>query len=153
MLVTIALLSVYFTSPRLFRYQGRIFDTRSWTGMSVHATGDEIRQAIGPMADGDVVATLSPLYVMETGLPILPEFATGPFLFRVGDLITEEQRRNYGATSASDIGGLLEKTRPKAILVGFEPECESPLIEYAKENGYTRVDKDFQGGTLYVRQP
>lgn len=150
--VAVALMSAFLTWPRLFRYRDGICYTSRWTAISVHNTAQQIRQAVGPLRDEEVVATLSPLYVMEAGLPILPELATGPFMFRVGDLIPAEKRRRYVATGASDIGRLFDKTKPKAILVGYEPDLDAPLIEYARKHGYNRIEKDFQGGTLYVKR-
>jgi len=150
--VAVALMSAIFMWPRLFRDRDSICDTSKWTAVSVHNTARNIRQAIGPLNNNESVATLSPLYVMEAGLPILPELATGPFMFRVGDLLPDDKRHSYISSSAKDIHQLFDKTKPKAILAGFEPEWDLPLIEYAKEHGYSLIDKDFQGGILYVRE-
>ncbi len=38
------------------------------------------------------LATVSPVYAIESGLGIYPELSTGSFVLRIGDLLSEEQR-------------------------------------------------------------
>ena len=50
-------------------------------------------EVIGKQNKHGKIATLSPLYAIEANLPIYHELATGPFLYRVGDLLRPEQRK------------------------------------------------------------
>jgi hypothetical protein len=96
------------------------------------------------------VATLSPLFAVEARLPIYPELATGPFLYRVGDLIPPEQRKRFVATSPRSVGALLAADPPGAIVVGVEGDLDDPLVEYASAPGYRKVPGTGRSGQLYV---
>lgn len=131
-----------------FRTLPRLPDTNSWAGIAVHHLAESIRARIA--APAGPVATLSPLLIIEAGLATYPEFATGPFLYRVGDLLTEAERTRYVGTSPATVANLLDSQPPAAILVGFEAGLDEPLIAYAATHGYAAIPGDFGGGTLYV---
>jgi hypothetical protein len=97
------------------------------------------------------IATLSPLFVIESNLPIYSELSTGPFLYRVGDLLTPEQRNRFVGTSPKSIGYLFAEDPPAAILIGFEGALDKPLVEYAIIHNYKKIDVIGFGGELYVR--
>jgi hypothetical protein len=132
-------------------------DTDQWWGLVAHEVSIDVRRALEArdIDTGDKVATLSPLFVADANLPIYRELSTGPFLYRIGDLLSREQRKRFVGTSPSSIGNILKNDAPSAILVGFEYDLDSPLIEYARRNGYRKVNGCWEkvGGTLYVRQP
>jgi hypothetical protein len=105
------------------------------------------------------VATIAPIFAVEAAYPIYPELATGPFLYRIGDLLTSQQLDRYQATSPKTIASLLAQEPPIAILVSHEESeyaessyvaLEEPLRRFAEENGYFKVDKDFYGSELYL---
>jgi hypothetical protein len=97
-------------------------------------------------------------------MPIYSEFATGPFLYRVGELLSSEDHGRYKGTSPSAVAELLVQDPPAASLVHgdeseyAEPEyaeseyeeLESPLRQFAEEYGYQLVERDFDGIELYV---
>ncbi len=97
------------------------------------------------------IATLSPLFVIESNLPIYLELSTGPFLYRIGDLLTTEQRNNYKGTSYNNLSQFLEKDKPVAILTGFEGTLDYPFIDFATKNNYLKVNIDNFPGDLYVQ--
>jgi hypothetical protein len=97
------------------------------------------------------LATLSPVYAIESGLPIYPELATGSFVYRVGDLLSPEERTRYVATSVSSLHELLDADPPAAILIGDEGEQELPLLDYAQSRGYTPADAELSAGQLFIR--
>jgi hypothetical protein len=97
------------------------------------------------------IATLSPIFAIEANLPVYPQFSTGPFLFRVGDLLTAEQRKHFVGTSRATVAELLDSDPPAAILAGFEKELDGPLIEYAHVNRYRLADVAGLNGQLYIR--
>jgi hypothetical protein len=97
------------------------------------------------------ILTLSPVYAIESDLPIYPELATGSFVFRIGDRLSQEERERYHATSVSTIGDLLDADPPAAILVGDEGELENPLLDYAQKHNYAPYDDELAGGRLFIR--
>jgi hypothetical protein len=80
-----------------------------------------------------------PVYPLEGGLEVYKEFATGQFVYRTGDLTRPALLANYRTTSPSKIAAFLEKDPPAAMLLGFEPELEAPLADFARRNGYREV--------------
>ena len=133
----------------------RLADRGAWSGVSVQRVAASVRQALeaaGADAAGKV-ATLSPLYAIEANLPIYPQLATGPFLFRVSDLLTAEQRQRFVAVSPQTLSDLLDADPPAAILVGFEGDLDATLRAYALDHDYRRQDNMAGGAELYVRPP
>jgi hypothetical protein len=105
--------------------------------------------------DGKVL-TLLPIYPLEGGLDVYREFATGQFVYRTGDLTEPSLLAKYRTTSPARIAAFLESDPPAAMLLGFEPDLEAPMAEFARRKGYRRVDgltiKDRYGdGYLVVR--
>jgi hypothetical protein len=88
---------------------------------------------------------------MEANLPLYPQFSTGPFLYRIGDLLTPELRKKFVGTSQGTVGELLNADPPAAILAGFEKDLDNPLIEYARAHDYRLVDVSGLDGQLFVR--
>jgi hypothetical protein len=134
----------------------------NWAGISYHRTAHEVRRiletqtSIAPHHTN--VATLSPLYALEANLPIYEELATGAFLYRVGDLLTAEERLRYVGTSPDTIHALLDRDPPAAILVGYYTNhpleyLEQPLVEYARTRNYRAIVADVfpENIVLYVR--
>lgn len=97
------------------------------------------------------LATLSPLYGLEAGLDIYPEFSTGPFLYRVGNLMSEQNQKKMIGTSADSLIEFLDAEPPGAILVGFEKKFDDKLREYAKARAYKLVPEAVLEGELYIR--
>lgn len=104
---------------------------------------------------GGTVATLSPLYPLQAGLSIYPEFATGPFVWRVADHITPELRASYVRAGPQDLPQLFADPRPAAILTGFDAMLEAPLEAWARANGYLpqpipEITDRYGTGTLWL---
>ena len=105
-----------------------------WTGNTVHEAGRQIAGATG--SPGGVLATLSPVYALEGGMRVYPALATGPLVYRVGELIPAADRRYYRMVSPRTIGNLLDAAPPAAILTGFEGDLDASLTAYARRHGY-----------------
>jgi hypothetical protein len=101
----------------------------------------ELRSALAGRASGPV-ATLSPLYVLEAGLPIYPELSAGPFAYRVAPYLSAELRAQYAMAGADDLEALFAATPPAAILTGFDAVLEQPLSAYAAQHGYLKAPLD-----------
>jgi hypothetical protein len=108
----------------------------TWRPLIVHDLG---RQA-AELSQGGAILTLAPLYPLEGGVSIYPEFTTGPFAWRTAPWLTPPERSTFKMVSGEELEGLLETQAPAAILVGFEPLLEEPLIDYALAHGYSWVE-------------
>ena len=151
-MLVLVLGSVAHNGPLLFKSMATLTHRDGWSGLRVHNISMNVRTILdGKIGANNKVATLSPIFVIESNLPIYAELSTGPFLYRVGDLLTLEQRNQFVGTSPRSIGDLLNQNPPAAILVGFEGDLDKPLVEYAKINNYKKVDIVEFSGALYVR--
>jgi len=111
----------------------------SWTPMRVHAEAQWIRSHVDPEARAKVL-TLSPLYAIESGLSIYNEFVTGPFAWRVSDLLPEKQAAQRGLPLLLEAARLFDEKRPHTVLTGKEgKELEIPLTREAERRGYKPV--------------
>lgn len=127
-----------------------------WSGIVSVGESHTIRQAMTAQGAWEQetppkLATLSPILALETHIPFYPELATGSFLLRVGDLLTEAERARYVAAAPSTLGARLAADPPAAILIGDEGDAEAPLRQFAEEQGYIRAELDLTSGELWLR--
>ena len=88
------------------------------------------------------ILTLAPLYALEGGNDIYPEFSTGPFAWRVAPLVPDVNRNRFHIVGPDDLPALLASDPPRAILTGVENDDadeEGTLIAYAMQNGFVPV--------------
>ncbi|UCG52997.1 MAG: glycosyltransferase family 39 protein, partial [Candidatus Latescibacterota bacterium] len=137
---------------RDIRLTSACFKPDRWTGTKIHNNALALRSIIPEDQRAQPVATLSPLFALEAGLPIYKELASGPFAYRIGGLLSSDDLGRYQTTSAQDLEVLLNESPPSAILVGFGAELDSSLITYAEERGFRRHDNVFERAVVYVRQ-
>jgi len=65
-------------------------------------------------------------------MSILPQLATGPFAYRIGSLLSADERLRQNVISFDEMGVILERPGNSSLLLGFEPEeLEEPLAQYA----------------------
>ncbi|WBU56440.1 hypothetical protein [Paracoccus sediminicola] len=159
MIVALVMMAV-FSAPRLGIGLNDLRDPDRFTTARVAGGAAELRQALAEadLADAGLVATFSPLYPLEAGLRIYPEFSAGLFAYRVAPYTDPELRRNYVMAGAQDLPALFETNPPDAFLTGFDDTLEAPMIDYARNHGY--VESDFDGirdrygkAVLWLRQP
>ncbi len=110
---------------------GRFTRIESWTPVQVHAVSEKIRVELGADHKNGKIATLSPLYAVESGMQIYPEFATGPFIFRLGNLIDPATLSKVRGVSSHTLSALFENDPPLATIVGHEKNIEASLIAYS----------------------
>jgi len=154
--LAIAALSMIVGAPRIAQHGASLVLPASWTVSKVHQAGEEIAAEMAKAGVDGKVLTLIPIYPLEAGLEIYPEFATGQFAYRTGDLMSPELRKWYRTTAPSEITAFLEADPPAAMLLGFEPVLESPMAEFAQSQGYRRVagfevDDRYGNGYLMLR--
>jgi hypothetical protein len=155
-LAAAAALAVIVGAPRLAQHAPKLLTPDKWTVARVHAAGKSIARAMAASGVDGKVLTLLPIYPLEGGLDVYREFATGQFVYRTGDLTEPSLLAKYRTTSPARIAAFLESDPPAAMLLGFEPDLEAPMAEFARRKGYRRVDgltiKDRYGdGYLVVR--
>ena len=108
----------------------------TWYPIQTRVLGYKIKQLSG---EGRVL-TLSPLFPLDGGARIYPEFATGPFAWRVADFLNEEERSAYQIWSNENLVQVLEQQPPGGILTGLTRDAEGFLIDYARQKGYNPVE-------------
>ena len=114
----------------------------AWRPIMMHDLGVQVAE----LGAGKDVLTLAPIYPLEAGLSIYPEFATGPFAWRTAPMLSPGERAALGLVSSQDLERFLEDRPPGAVLVGFEGELESALNEYALAHGYRWVELGVETG-------
>jgi hypothetical protein len=136
LLVVLALVAVYcveFGASACYSIKWRDLAGRgTWAAARVHDLGRDLARLAG---QGKVL-TLCPTYPLEAGLRIYPEFASGPFAFRVAHLLTPEERRARRMVAPADLEDFLASQPPAAILTGPEKELDHHLATYAQVHGY-----------------
>jgi len=107
---------------------------------------------------GDI-ATLSPHRTLDSGYPLDPRFATGPFVYRSGNLLSLGRVMSLRTATPATIEAELAERPPAAILVGYESRIKSfrlspddSLRNYAIRKGYEAVPLPDGHGTLYLRR-
>lgn len=153
LLVTLVLPCLAYTGPVFLRAIPDLMHRDQWSGLHVHDVATEIRKTLidSGVSSSGKIATLSPLYAVEAGFQIYGQLSTGPFLYRIGESLTPEQRRHFVATSRESIGDVLEEDPPVAIIVGLEGPLDTPLVRYAEAHQYRALRVPGFKGTLYAR--
>ena len=140
--------------PDYFHSAVSLMNRENWIGFYVHDMSANLRDLIEKRDHGANwrIATLSPLFAVEDNLPIFPELSAGPFYYRMGGLVSPQQRKRFVMTSRKSIGNLFNAEPPAAILVGAHHYgyLEEPLIDYAILNHYEKVDLPGFRGDLYL---
>jgi 4-amino-4-deoxy-L-arabinose transferase-like glycosyltransferase len=112
----------------------------SWVPLQVVKESRWLKSHVVSSEQGKVL-TLSPIYAIEAGLPIYREFVTGPFGWRVSDMLSPEDAATRKLPWAPGIGEWLVKNPPIAVLTGKErKEDEEPIIREISRLGYSPVE-------------
>ena len=149
----LAVLTVLVGVATNLRHLRRLPHPDAWTPISTRQAGQRLAQVTSSAGASVRVATLAPIYPLEGGLEIYAELSTGPFLYRVGDLIENERRDRYIGSSPRSVRTLLATDPPDAILLGFEGKLEDPLAAFAQEHGYVLTEAGMPRGQVYLRRP
>lgn len=136
--------------PGMARSVGTLVRPATWPAVRIHQEGRAIRAAIPEEVRSRPLATLSPLYALEGELSIYPELSTGPFGYRVGELLAEGQREQFRIASSERLHAMLQETPPCGVLVGFESDLEKAFEEFAIANKYEMREDVVSGGRLYL---
>lgn len=108
----------------------------AWYPIQTRVLGYKIKTIVGE----ERVLTLSPLFPLDGGASIFPQYATGPFAWRVADLLTKEQRFTYKVMSQDELIVTLDEKPAGGILVGLTKDAEGFLLEYARQREYNPIE-------------
>ncbi|MBV1926385.1 MAG: hypothetical protein KUG62_04455 [Rhodobacteraceae bacterium] len=154
-LVVLLLLGLPRLGPGLVRFA----EPAEFTTTKVARGGAALRQAVASSAvPGGPVATLFPIYPTEAGLPVYPEFATGPFAYRIAAFTDPSLAEHYTMVAEDGLKALFDATPPSAFLLGYDPILEAPFFSYARANGYRQVEAKglsnrYGQGVLMLKEP
>jgi hypothetical protein len=127
-----------------------VFKPDTWVPLSVHKISEDIHSKI--IASGPVLA-LSPLYAIEGGGEIYPEFSAGPFVYRIADRLSESQRRIVHAVGPDELKKLIESRPPSAVILGTEPkQLEEPIFEQIVQPDWLMKAYGENGPVVFFRQ-
>jgi hypothetical protein len=131
-----------------------VFRPGSWFPVRLHQASAEIaRHLAASNSRGTKILTLSPLYAIETRLPIYREFATGQFAWRISHLVSPDDRRRQSLVGPADIEALIEREPPLAILTTSEARSlREPLTQMARNHGYRERELS-DGSALWLAPP
>ena len=123
-----------------------------WVGIEAHRTAAAIRDALP--SPGPVV-TLFPRMVVDA-VPIRPDLATGPFVFRSGGLYAPERLARLHALAPGTLAAALDASPPAGIYAGlyrtsWTHPMDAALTRYAQDRGWTVVLDGADGGRLWAR--
>lgn len=156
-LVSAIILMAVLALPQLVPDLAVVAGSAESTPAATTRGGTALKQAIEDQKPGgDKVATFFPVYPLEAGLPVYPEFTTGQFGDGILSLTAPDQARQYRVVGADGIiKALFDADPPAAMLLGYEPELEVPLRRYAETHGYQQVEVQGLGnrygdGTVYL---
>lgn len=122
----------------------RLVQPGKWMVTRIADAGVRIRAEMQAAGLEGPVATLSPIPVLEAGLPIYPELSAGPFFYRTADRLPVAALRALHAVGRRDLPALLAERPPAAILLGREGAVlEQGLLDYALAHGF--IEKPVPG--------
>lgn len=155
-LIAASITMVLINLPRLGSDLPRLIAPETWLVTKAHTSSQSLASELSERGLAGKVATLAPIYPVEAKLPVYLEFATGPFAYRIAPFAESALLQHYRTTSPEGVIGLFESDPPAAILVGFEPDLEKPLIEYAESMGYEKltgitINDRYGQGILYTK--
>ncbi|MBB6190226.1 4-amino-4-deoxy-L-arabinose transferase-like glycosyltransferase [Sphingobium wenxiniae] len=145
--------------PGLLKASGHIA-VMARTGSPVLEAGSQavwIGTTVRALARDDGIVTLSPHLAVDSGLQVDPRFATGPFVYRSGSMITSAQARRMHVVTPATLADL-DRDPPAAILAGYEGGTrklplapDAGLLRYAASRRYRGIVLPDGVGRLFVR--
>ncbi len=105
------------------------------------------------------IATLSPLRVIDSGLPLDRRFATGVFVYRSARLRTAAELERWHAVGPQTLAAAFDQSPPALLLTGYEgPSAvnrrifpDATLEDWARAHRYRQEPMPDGRGTLWLR--
>lgn len=158
-LLIVALLPAATAYQRHGSYVVRSTDSSEWTGVRAHRSAIRIAEILEQHGVSGHVATLFPIVALDANR-ILPEFAAGPFFFRIADRYAPERVAQLHGVGPATLDRLFAASPPAAIVAGFGPfrfrDMDAALIDYAGRAGFVRVADvstvgPYKNGQVWIR--
>jgi hypothetical protein len=123
------------SKPAVIARIAALGDADLWTPVRVHRIS---RGIVGNAGPSKLVLTTAPLFSLEGGGRIYPEFAAGPFPYRIGAMLSQAERRLTNTVGPDGIEQLVAESPPSVVLLGIETGpfafLEEPLRAVAGED-------------------
>ncbi len=127
----------------------KLFKPQSWPPVLLHSISEDIAQRV---KEPKRILTLAPLYALEGGCEIYPQFSAGSFVYRIADLMTQESLSTVTGAGFKDIKALVEDCPPSAVIIGTEPQfLEEPLFNAAVKPHWQQ--KNYASGLVVFFEP
>jgi hypothetical protein len=155
LLIAVCILSLVAGASRLAPGIPSFFMAGKWAGISVHEQSRHMAALAQPHGTSGAlrIATLWPVYALEGDASIYPEFAGGPFVYRIANHIPAADRRYFRTTSEAGLAAFLDRSPPSAVIVRTGTRLDGPFRDYALARGYHPYPiKSSDQLELYVRQ-
>lgn len=129
----------------------RAVQPQKWAPVRAYQNSRAIGELMSRRGLHGRIATLFPIWAIETGGQTYRQWSAGPFFFRSADLLTPYRIAQLDGVSPRTIDGLFASEQPAAIFVGlkFRTDNDEALIAYAHRMHYTR--QALPWGTLYLK--
>jgi hypothetical protein len=132
--------------PVVFCRVPKLFDLRNWSPVSLHRISKDIAARTN---HSKLMLTLAPLYALEGGCDIYPEFASGSLVYKFARHLSPSDRRLTRTVCYEDLDTLVGKFPPSALILRVEyPHFEAPLFQAAKPNQESWDVKVFENGPV-----
>jgi hypothetical protein len=103
---------------------------------------------------------MSPIQVLDAGLPIYAQLASGPFFFRSANELSGDRTRSLNGLAPKLLDEFLDQNPPAAILVGYEYSWNNALAwgpdesleRYARSRELRNSTTGLGMGHLYVSE-
>ena len=140
--LAVLVLTMFLQAPGFKSARNLLTNFDELTSIRVHDTAFEIRKSIGDWSENDKIATLFPVFVLESNLTIYNELATGPFIYEIGDMIPAKYQNELVYASPKKISDILDRDPPKAMLVS-DTDFDVLLLKYAQNRNYQKLAVNF----------
>jgi hypothetical protein len=129
----------------------RLFTPENWVPIRLHRISEDIAEKT---KDPKLILTLAPLYALEGGSQIYPQFSAGPFVYRIADYLSPADRRTANVVGPETLKELLEESPPSAVILRVEPKLlEVPLFQTVKPDRQSWEAKIYENGPIvYFRR-
>jgi hypothetical protein len=104
---------------------------------------------LGPADPELCFATLMPLYPLEAGYNVYPQFAGSPFFYKVNDMYEPNRLRDLNGLAPGEVYDWLGEVDARALLIGFDADLEGGFREYAQDHGFQAFEIDLRDGHDY----
>jgi 4-amino-4-deoxy-L-arabinose transferase-like glycosyltransferase len=126
-LISVSIVATIISYPVILQRVPKFFDAQSWTPVQLHQISEDIA---AKTKSPKLILTLAPLYALEGRCDIYTELSSGPFVYRVADLMTASDLETIKAVGPKTLEALLEKSPPSAVILGVEFDfLEAPLFQ------------------------